>query len=99
MRDCFSTLHDSYNGRLSLKGAVSRHSFVRLLVLLFGLFGLDLVDLDAVPWVLEIVVDAEGVGVVDFFPLGVLAENAIFGTCKGLKCALELNIILCLVSP
>ena len=97
VRDGLSALHDAYNGRLGLEGAVSRDSLMCLLILLLGLLSLDLIDFDAVFGVLEVVVDTEGVAIVDVFAFGVLAEDAIFGAGEGLQCALELDVICALL--
>lgn len=67
MCDGFSALHDPDNSRLCLIIAIRSYTLVGLLVFLFSLFGLNLVDLDAVPRVGEIEIHGEGICVVDVF--------------------------------
>jgi len=57
---------------------------MRLLVLGFGLFELDLVDLDAVFGVGEAEVEGEGVGGVDIFAFRRFGQDTVLGTGKGL---------------
>ena len=57
MLDRLPALHNPHNGRLGLVMSVSSNPLVRFLILLFGLFELDLVDLDSVLGVREAVVD------------------------------------------
>jgi hypothetical protein len=59
------------------------------LILRFGFFELNLVDLDAVLWIGEFSIYAEGVGVVDVFAFGSFGENAVFGAGEGLEGSLE----------
>lgn len=93
MRDCLPTLHDPYNRRLRFKPTVSGDPFVRLLVFGFGLFGLDLVDLDAIFGVGEVGVHVEGVGGVDVFAFGRFGEDAVAGAGEGLEGAFEFGVV------
>lgn len=70
MTNLLPPLHDPHDRGLRLEIPVRGHALVRLLVLGFGLLGLDLVDFDAVFGVREGFVDAEGVGWEDIFRLG-----------------------------
>ena len=58
---------------------------MRLFVFFFGLFELDLVDLDAVFGVGEVWVEGEGVGGGDVFAFGVFGEGTQFGAGEGLE--------------
>ena len=93
MRDALSALHDSHNRRLRLVIAIRRHPLVRLLILLFRLFGLDLVDLDTVPWMGEVEVDGKAIRLVDVFTSWLFNEDAILGTGKGLQRPFDFGII------
>ena len=93
MSDLLSTLHDTDNRGLSLVVTVGGHTFVCLLVLGFGFFGLDLIDFDAVFWVGEVEVDVECVLSVDVFSFWGFAKNAIASACKGLEGSFELDVI------
>ena len=84
MRNRLSALHDPDNCRLGLELPICSHALVRLLVLGFGLAGLDLVDLDAELGVREGGVGGEGVGFVDVFAFGGLGEHAVVRAGKGL---------------
>ena len=88
MRDRLAALHDAHDGGLGLELPVRGDAGVRGPVLRFRLLGLDLVDLDAVFGMSEGVVDREGVRVVDFFALRVLAQNTVTCTGEGLERAL-----------
>ena len=79
MRYLLPTLHDPNNSSLGFVVAICSYTFVCLLVLGFGLFGLDLIDFDAVFYVGEVGVDAECVGVVDVLAFGGFAEDAVLG--------------------
>lgn len=68
-------------------------TLMRLLILLFGLFGLDLVDLDAIPWVREVEIYCEGVGVIDVFTSWLFGEDAVLSAGKGLERPLEFGVI------
>lgn len=65
-------LEDADHSGLTLEVPVLCHANMSLFVLFFGLFELDLIDLDAVFGVREVGVDAEAVGCVDVFALGSL---------------------------
>ena len=62
---------------------------MRLLVLGFGLLGLNLVDFDAVFWVGEGEVEGECVGWLDVFAFGGFGEDAVAGAGEGLEGSLE----------
>ena len=64
-----------------------------LLILLFSLFGLDLVDLDPVPWMGEVEIQGEGVGFVDVFTPRFFVKNAVLGASKGLEGPFKLGIV------
>lgn len=93
MRDHLAGLHDAHNGRLGLVSPIGRDALMRLFIFFLSLLGLDLVDLDAVLGVGEVRVDGKGVGVIDVFALGRLAEYPVFGACEGLQGSLELHVI------
>jgi len=71
MTNALPLLHDPHNRRLRLKLPVRRHAHMRLFILLFRLFQLDRVDLDAVFGVAEGAVEREGVGGGDVAAFGV----------------------------
>lgn len=81
MSNRLSRLHDAHNGRLALKVAIRCNPLMSLLVLLFGLFELNLVDLDSVFVVCEAKVDAELVGVGNLTAFGVFGYRAQLGAC------------------
>ena len=93
MRNAPSALHDPNNSGLCLVIAIRGNTLVGLLVLLFGLFGLDLVDLDAVPWVGEVEIHGERIGVVDVFASGFFAEDTVLSAGEGLECPLEFGVV------
>ena len=93
MRNAPSTLHDPNNRGLCLVIAIRGNALVGLLVLLFGLLGLDLVDLDAVPRVGEVEIHGERIGVVDVFTSWFFAENTVLSAGEGLKCPLEFGVV------
>lgn len=93
MCNSLPALHYPYNCRLRLVIAIRSYTLVGLLILLFGLFGLDLVDLDAVPRVGEVEIYGEGVRVVDVFTSWLFIEDAVLSAGKGLKCPLEFGVI------
>ena len=64
-----------------------------LLVFGFGLFGLDLVDFDAVFWVGEAEVDGKCVLCVDVFAFWGFAEETVAGAGEGLEGSFEFNVI------
>ncbi len=79
MCDRLSALHDPHDSSLRFEVTVSSDSLVGLLVLGFGLFGLNLVDLDAVLGMREAEVHVEGIANIDVFAFGGLAEDAVAG--------------------
>lgn len=87
-----AALHDAHNGRLRLKVPVCGYSLVRRLVLLLGLFQLDLVDLDAELGVGEPAVVREFIRRVDILALWVLGQDPILGTCERLEGSFQLRI-------
>ena len=93
MRNGLSALHDPDNGRLRLIIAIRSYALVGLLVLLFRLFGLNLVDLDAIPWVSEVEIHCEGICVVDIFTFWLFAEDAVLSAGKRLERPLKLGIV------
>ena len=93
MRDGLPALHDSNDSRLRLIIAIRSHTLVCLLILLFSLFGLDLVDLDAIPRVGEIEIHCKYVCVIDIFTFWLFVEDAVLGTGKGLERPLELRVV------
>jgi len=78
-------LHDAHDRRLRLEVPVFCDAHVRFFVFFFGLFELDLVDLDAVFGVREVWVEGEGVGRGDVFAFGVFGEGTEFGAGEGLE--------------
>lgn len=93
MRNALPALHNPNNSRLRLVIAIRSYTLVGLLIFLFGLFGLDLVDLDAVPWVGEVEIHREGICIVDVFASWLFVEDAVLGTGKGLKRPLQFRIV------
>lgn len=93
MRNALPALHDPYNGRLGLIVAIRSDTFVGLLILLLGLFGLDLIDLDAVPRVGEVDIHGKSIGVVDLFTSWVFVEDAVLSAGKGLERPLEFRVV------
>ena len=93
MRDGLSALHDPDNSRLRLIIAIGGDTLVRLLILLLGLFGLDLVDLDAIPRVGEVGIQCKFVGVIDIFTFWLLVEDAVLGAGEGLERPLEFRVV------
>lgn len=86
-------LHDPNNSRLRLEIAICSDALMGLLILLFRLFGLDLVDLDAVPWMGEVEIRGKSVGFVDIFTSRLFVENAVLGAGKGLESPFELGVV------
>ena len=93
MRDGLSALHDPDDSRLRLIIAIRGDTLVGLLILLFGLFGLDLVDLDAIPRVGEVGIQCKLVGVIDVFTFWLLVEDAVLGAGEGLERPLEFRVV------
>ena len=93
MRDTLSALHNPDNSSLRLVVAISSHTLMGLLIFLLGLFGLNLVDLDAVPWVCEVEIHAEGICFADVFTFWLFTQNAELCASKGLERPLELGIV------
>ena len=93
MCDALPTLHDPDNSRLRLVVTVRSDTLVSLLILLFGFLRLDLVDLDAVPWMYEVEIHGESIAVVDIFTFWLFAKDAVFGASKRLKRPLKFSII------
>ena len=93
MCNSLPALHDPNNSRLGLVIAIRSYTLVGLLVLLFCLFGLDLVDLDAVPWVCEVEIHGEVVSVVNVFTSWLLVKDAVLSAGEGLKCSLEFRVV------
>ena len=93
MRDTLSTLHNPNNCRLRLEIAIRSHTLMGLLIFLFGLFGLDLIDLHTVPWMGEVEIHGEGIGFVDVFTRWLLIEDAVLGAGKGLQRPFEFGIV------
>lgn len=93
MRDGFPALHDPNNSCLGLVITICSDTLMGLLILLFSLFGLDLVNLDTVPWMGEVEVHGEDVGFVDVFTFRFFAKDAVLSAGKGLESAFELSIV------
>lgn len=93
MRNALPALHDPNNRRLCLVIAIRSYAFVGLLILLFSLFGLNLVDLDAIPWVGKVEIHGEGIGVVDVFTPWLFVEDAVLSASKGLERPLEFGVV------
>ena len=93
MRDGLSALHDPDNGRLRLIIAVRSDTLVCLLILLLGLFGLDLIDLDAIPRVGEVEIECKHVCVIDVFTFWLFVKDAVLGAGKGLERPLEFRVV------
>lgn len=79
--DSLSALHNPHNGRLRLVMPVRGNTLVRFLIFLFGLFELDLVDLDPVLGVREAVVDGESIVLANTSAFRRFTEDSVFGTC------------------
>lgn len=75
VRHALRALHDADDGGLRLELAIGGDTFVRLLVLLLGLFELYGVDFDAIFLILERLVDREGIIYVDVFAFGVFGQR------------------------
>ena len=88
MANPLSRLQNAHNGGLRLVAAVGRDLLVRGLVLLLGLLGLQLVDLEAEALVRKVVVDAECVGGANVLALGVLGQGPQLCAGKRLQRAL-----------
>lgn len=84
MGDLLARLHDADNSRLRFIIAIGRDSFVGLLVLFLGFFGLDLVDLDAVFGIGEIQIHGECIAAVDVAASRRLGQHSIFRAGKRL---------------
>lgn len=82
MLDGLATLHDAHNRRLSLVVPVGRNTFVGRLVLLLGLFQLDLVDLDAHLGIGEAGIVGEDVGRFYLFTLWRFGQDPVFGASE-----------------
>ena len=93
MCDGLPALHDPDNSRLRLIVAIRSDTLVGLLILLFSLFGLNLVDLDAVPRMGEAEVHREGIRVVDVFTFWLFIEDAVLSAGKGLERPLEFGVV------
>ena len=78
--DSLLALHDAHNCSLCFVVAVGSYALMRLLVLFLCLLQLDLVDFDPHLGVVEGRRKREGIGLVDFAALGMLAEDLVFGT-------------------
>lgn len=89
MANGLPALHDAHDSRLRLEIAVLCDTHVRFFVFFFGLFELDLVDLDAVFGVGEVRVEGESVGGRDVFAFGVFGEGAQFGAGERLESAFD----------
>ena len=88
MRNLLLALHYADNGGLRFIVAVCRNPFVRLLILLLRLFGLYLIDFDAVLGMREIEVHFKNVARVDVLAFGILTQDSIPSARKGLQCSL-----------
>ena len=73
--------------------AIRSYTLVCLLILLFGFFGLNLINLDTVPRVREIEVHGESVSVLDVFTSWLFAKDAILGARKGLESPLKFRVV------
>ena len=93
MRNALSALHDPDNSRLCLIIAIRSYTLVGLSILLFSLFGLNLVDLDAVPRMGETEVYSEGICVVDVFTFWLFIEDPVLSAGKGLERPLEFGVV------
>ena len=93
MRDPPSTFHNTHDRGLRLVLPVRSDSLMRGLVLSFGLFRLDLIDLDPVFRMSEGGVDGEGISRVNIFALRRLAQRSISGTGKRLERTFEFYVI------
>lgn len=82
-------LHDANYGSLAFKIAVLGHTHVRLLVLLLGLFELNLVDLDAVLCVREFGIDCESVRRVDVAAFRILRQWPKLRAGERLQCTFD----------
>ena len=78
MQDGLTALHDADKCSLGFVLPVLSNAFMGLLVLLLSLLELDLVDLDAVLWILEGKVDAKCIGWIDIAAFGCFNENTDF---------------------
>ena len=75
VRHALRALHDANDCGLCLELAICGDALVRFLVLLLCLFELNGIDLDAVFFVLERLVDRKDVILVDVFAFGILRQR------------------------
>lgn len=85
MRNGLATLHDPDDRCLGLVMPVGSHALVCGLVLLLGLFQLDLINFDPHLGVREPGIVREFVRDIDIPAFRLLAEDAVFGACQRLK--------------
>lgn len=64
-----------------------------LLILLLGLFSLDLIYLDAILWMREAMIDREDVANVDVFPFRFLGQYLVLRAGERLERTFQLNVI------
>ena len=93
MRNLLLALHYAHNGGLRFVIAICRNPFMCLLVLLLRLFGLYLIDFDAVLGMREIEIYCENVAGVDVLAFGMLTQDSIPRAGKGLQRSLQFNIV------
>lgn len=93
MGDGLPALHDPNNSRLRLEIAICSDPLMGLLIFLFRLFGLDLIDLDAVPWVDEVEIRGKSVVFADILTSRFFAKNAVLSAGKGLEGSFELSVV------
>ena len=93
MRNLLPALHDADNSGLRFVVAVCRNPFVRLLILLLRLFGLYLIDFDAVLGMRKVEVHRENVAGVDVLAFGTLTQHSVPSAGKGLQCSLQFDIV------
>lgn len=98
MPDCLAALHDAHHGCLRLVTSIGSNALVRLFVLLERLFELDGVDLDAILFVLEGLVERESVCVFNVATLGMLRDRAQLGTSQRLEGAFDFGFGCVVVS-
>lgn len=93
MRNLLLALHYAYNSGLRFVVAVCRNPFVRLLILLLGLFGLYLIDFNAVLGMREMEVHCENIAGVDVLAFGIFTQDSIPSAGKGLQCSLQFDVV------
>ena len=93
MRNLLLALHYAHNSGLCFVVAVCRNPFVRLLILLLRLFGLYLIDLDAVLGMREMEIHCEDIARVYVLAFGTFTQDSIPSAGQGLQCSLQFDVV------